>query len=257
MTGRDAAYTASELLAVSASRLLADGKIVFAGVGTPLLASALARSTHAPGLTVVIEGGAIGVEVAPGNLPISTNEMRGARRAVALPSITQIFLYAQRGYFDYGFLGGAQIDPYGNINTSYIGPVDRPKVRLPGSGGACDIACLCREIMIVTRHERRRFVERLDFVTSPGQVDGERGRRGAGLLFGRVTAVLTELALMDFETPSGRMRIAALQPGAEADRVREQTGFDLAAAPNVRRLGPPTEHELTVLRGLDPARVFL
>ena len=257
MTAPAADYTASELLTVSASRLLADGKLVFAGVGTPLLASALARATHAPGLTIVIEGGSIGLEVAPGNLPISTNEMRGARRAVALPSITQIFLYAQRGYFDYGFLGGAQIDPYGNINTSVIGPVERPKVRLPGSGGACDIACLCREILIVTRHERRRFVERLDFVTSPGQIDGERGRRGAGLLFGRVTAVLTDLALMDFGGASGRMRVAALQPGVEPAQVKEQTGFDLEIAAGVRRLEPPTGDELAALRGLDPSRVFL
>jgi len=252
-----ATYTSSELLAVSASRLLADGKVVFAGVGTPLLASALARTTHAPDLTIVVEGGAIGLEVDPGRLPISTNEMRGARRAVALPAITQIFLYAQRGYFDYGFLGGAQIDPYGNINTSVIGPVDRPKVRLPGSGGACDIACLCREIMIVTRHERRRFVERLDFVTSPGQIDGDGGRRGAGLLFGRVTAVVTDLALMDFDPTSGRMRLVALQPGVEPSQVKEQTGFDLAAAGTVRHLQQPTKHELTVLRGLDPNRVFL
>ena len=252
-----ATYTPGELLTVAASRLLADGKVVFAGVGTPLLASALARVTHAPGLTVVIEGGSIGLEVAPGRLPISTNEMRGARRAVALPSITQIFLYAQRGYFDYGFLGGAQIDPYGNINTSVIGPIERPKVRLPGSGGACDIACLCREIMIVTRHERRRFVERLDFVTSPGQVDGEGGRRGAGLLFGRVTAVVTDLALMDFESNSGRMRLAALQPGVNRDQVLGQTGFDLEIAPDVGRLEAPGQHELDLLRNLDPGRVFL
>jgi len=253
----DLNYTPSELLTVSASRLLADGRVVFAGVGTPLLASALAKVTHAPGLTIVIEGGSIGLEVDPGRLPISTNEMRGARRAVALPSITQIFLFAQRGYFDYGFLGGAQIDPYGNINTSVIGPLDRPKVRLPGSGGACDIACLCREIMIVTRHERRRFVEKLDFITSPGQVDGEGGRRRAGLLFGRVTSVITDLAFMDFDPDSGRMRIAALQPGIEAAQVREQTGFDLDAGPHVRSLAAPTERELTLLRGLDPERVFL
>ena len=253
----NAAYTPSELLAVSASRLLGDGKVVFAGVGVPALAAQLARVTHAPGLTVVVEGGAIGLEVEPGRLPISTNEMRAARRAVALPSITQIFLYAQRGYFDYGFLGGAQIDPYGNINTSVIGTVDRPKVRLPGTGGACDIACLCREIMIVTRHERRRFVERLDFVTSPGQVDGEGGRRGAGLLFGRVTALVTDLALMDFDPKTGRMRVAALQPSAELEQVRAQTGFELAVAANVRRLPAPTEQELALVRSLDPAGVFL
>jgi glutaconate CoA-transferase subunit B len=251
------AYTPAELLAVSASHLLEDGRIVFAGVGAPLLASALARMTHAPDLTVVVEGGCIGLDVEPGRLPISTNEMRAARRAMLLPSITQIFLYAQRGYFDYGFLGGAQIDPYGNINTSVIGTLEHPRVRLPGSGGACDIACHCREIMIVTRHERRRFVERLDFITSPGQVDGEGGRRHAGLLFGRVTKVVTDLALMDFDSRSGRMRVAALQPGAERNQVREQTGFELEMAPELRRLAAPTERELAMLRGLDPAGVFL
>jgi glutaconate CoA-transferase subunit B len=250
-------YTAPELLAVSASRLLMDHKVVFAGVGTPLLASALARMTHAPHLTVVVEGGAIGLDVEPGRLPISTNEMRAGRRAMMLPPITQIFLYAQRGYFDYGFLGGAQIDPYGNINTSVIGPADRPRVRLPGSGGANDIASHCREIMIVTRHEPRRFVERLDFVTSPGQIDGGGGRRRAGLLFGRVTAVVTDLALMDFDPATGRMRLVGLQPGVEPAQVREQTGFDLAAAAEIGHLPPPAERELDLLRTLDPGRVFL
>ncbi len=250
-------YTAPELLAVSASRLLMDHKVVFAGVGTPLLASALARMTHAPHLTVVVEGGAIGLDVEPGRLPISTNEMRAGRRAMMLPPITQIFLYAQRGYFDYGFLGGAQIDPYGNINTSVIGPADRPRVRLPGSGGANDIASHCREIMIFTRHEPRRFVERLDFVTSPGQIDGGGGRRRAGLLFGRVTAVVTDLALMDFDPATGRMRLVGLQPGVEPAQVREQTGFDLAAAAEIGHLPPPAERELDLLRTLDPGRVFL
>jgi glutaconate CoA-transferase subunit B len=250
-------YTAPELLAVSASRLLMDHKVVFAGVGTPLLASALARMTHAPHLTVVVEGGAIGLDVEPGRLPISTNEMRAGRRAMMLPPITQIFLYAQRGYFDYGFLGGAQIDPYGNINTSVIGPADRPRVRLPGSGGANDIASHCREIMIVTRHEPRRFVERLDFMTSPGQIDGGGGRRRAGLLFGRVTAVVTDLALMDFDPATGRMRLVGLQPGVEPAQVREQTGFDLAAAAEIGHLPPPAERELDLLRTLDPGRVFL
>jgi glutaconate CoA-transferase subunit B len=252
-----AGYTPTELLAVSASHLLEDGKIVFAGVGTPLLASALARMTHAPDLTVVVEGGSIGLDVEPGRLPISTNEMRAARRAMVLPSITQIFLYAQRGYFDYGFLGGAQIDPYGNINTSVIGPLEHPRVRLPGSGGACDIACQCREIMIVTRHEQRRFVERLDFITSPGQVDGEGGRPAAGLLFGRVTRVVTDLALMDFGSRSGRMRLVALQPGVERQQVREQTGFDLETVPEVGHLPAPGDHELTLLRELDPKKIFL
>ena len=249
--------TASELLAVTASRLLGDHKIVFAGVGTPLLASALAKSTHAPHLTIVVEGGVVGLEVLPGRLPISTNEMRAGRRAVMLPSITQTFLYAQRGFFDYGFLGGAQIDPHGNINTSVIGPPDHPRVRLPGSGGACDIITHCREIFIVTMHERRRFVERVDFVTSPAYLEGGDARRRAGLLFGEITTVITNLALMRFDSETRRMRLDAVQAGVTVDHVREQTGFDLPMAPQVGELAVPSEEELRFLRLLDPDRLFL
>jgi glutaconate CoA-transferase, subunit B len=251
------AITAGELLAATASRLLADHKIVFAGVGTPLLASALAKSTHAPHLTIVVEGGAIGLEVLPGRLPISTNEMRAGRRAVMLPSITQTFLYAQRGFFDYGFLGGAQIDPHGNINTSVIGPPDHPRVRLPGSGGACDIITHCREIFIVTVHERRRFVERVDFVTSPAYLGGRDARRRAGLLFGEVSTVITNLGVMRFDSETRRMRLDALQTGVTVDQIRAETGFDLPAAPQLAALPAPTDEELRILRTLDPDRLFL
>jgi glutaconate CoA-transferase subunit B len=251
------AVTAAELLAASASRLLADHKIVFAGVGTPLLASALAKSTHAPHLTIVVEGGVVGLEVLPGRLPISTNEMRAGRRAVMLPSITQTFLYAQRGFFDYGFLGGAQIDPHGNINTSVIGPPDRPRVRLPGSGGACDIITHCREIFIVTMHERRRFVERVDFVTSPAYLGGRDARRRAGLLFGEVTTVITNLGVMRFDSETKRMRLDALQAGVTVDQVRAETGFDLPVAPQLAGVEAPTGEELRILRMLDPDRLFL
>jgi len=250
-------YTAAELLAVTASRLLTDHRIVFAGVGIPLVASILARATHAPHLTIVVEGGVVGPDILPGRLPISTNEMRAGRRAMMLPSITQTFLYAQRGFFDYGFLGGAQIDPHGNVNTSVIGPVERPRVRLPGSGGACDIISHCREIFIVTAHERRRFVEHVDFITSPGYLTGGSARRRAGLLFGEIAGVVTDLALMDFHPDTRRMQIKALQPGVEIERVREATGFDLGQAETIAHLAPPVAHELAVLRTLDPDRVFL
>ncbi len=250
-------YTAAELLAVTASRLLTDHRIVFAGVGIPLVASILARATHAPHLTIVVEGGVVGPDILPGRLPISTNEMRAGRRAMMLPSITQTFLYAQRGFFDYGFLGGAQIDPHGNVNTSVIGPFERPRVRLPGSGGACDIISHCREIFIVTAHERRRFVEHVDFITSPGYLTGGSARRRAGLLFGEILGVVTDLALMDFHPDTRRMQIKALQPGVEIERVRAATGFELGQAETIAQLAPPVAHELAVLRTLDPDRVFL
>jgi glutaconate CoA-transferase, subunit B len=183
--------------------------------------------------------------------------MRAGRRAVMLPSITQTFLYAQRGFFDYGFLGGAQIDPHGNINTSVIGPPDRPRVRLPGSGGACDIITHCRETFIVTMHERRRFVEQVDFVTSPGYLGGRDARRRAGLLFGEITAVVTDLALMRFDSGTRRMRVDGLQAGVTIDQVRAETAFDLAVAPDLTTLPAPTSEELRILRMLDPDRLFL
>jgi glutaconate CoA-transferase subunit B len=242
--------SAEELMAITASRLLADHKVVFAGVGMPLLASAVARHTRAPHLTIVLEGGIIGTSLLPGKLPVSTNEMRAAYGARMLTDITDIFLYAQRGYFDYGFLGAAQVDMYGNINTSVIGSIERPRVRLPGSGGANDIISLCNEVLIVTQHEPRRFVERVDFITSPGYLSGGDSRARAGLTRGRLGAVVTDLALLDFEPASRRMRLRGLQPGVTAGQVREQTGFDLLTGDDIEELVPPSAEELAIYREL-------
>jgi glutaconate CoA-transferase subunit B len=249
--------SASELLAVVASRQLRDDTTVFAGVGVPLLAAALAKRRHAPRLTMVIEGGIIGPEIAPGLLPISTNEMRAGRRALMLPGITDAFLFAQRGFVDVGFMGGAQIDQYGNINTTAIGDYWKPKVRLPGTGGANDIASLCREVIIVTAHERRRFIPRVDFVTSPAWLGGGDARRAAGLLFGGVSRVVTTLGILGFERETRRMRVDALHPGVTLEALRAQTGFELGAAPTVETTEPPSADELAMLRALDPERRFL
>lgn len=257
MTPR-APFNASELLAVIASRQLRDDTTVFAGVGVPLLAAALAKRRHAPRLTMVIEGGIIGPEIAPGLLPISTNEMRAGRRATMLPGITDAFLLAQRGFVDVGFMGGAQIDQYGNINTSAIGgDYWKPRVRLPGSGGANDIASLCREVIIVTPHEKRRFVERVDFITSPAWLEGDGSRRRAGLLFGGVSRVVTTLGILGFDAKTRRMHIEATHAGQDVATVRDNTGFELAVAPEVAIIAPPSEDELAMLRALDPERRFL
>jgi len=242
--------TAEELMAITASRLLADHKIVFAGVGMPLLASVVARRIHAPKLTIVLEGGIIGASLLPGKLPISTNEMRAAYGAQMLTDITDIFLYAQRGFFDYGFLGAAQVDMYGNINTSVIGSIEQPRVRLPGSGGANDIISLCNEVLIVTQHEPRRFVEKVDFITSPGYLSGGRSRAAAGLACGRLGAVVTDLALLDFEPGTRRMRLRALQPGVTVGQVRDQTGFDLLVSDDISELTPPSAREIATYREL-------
>ena len=249
--------TASELLAVIASRQLRDDTIVFAGVGVPLMAAALARQRHAPRLTLVIEGGIIGPEIAPARLPISTNEMRAGRRATMLPVITDAFLFAQRGFVDVGFMGGAQIDQYGNLNTSAIGDYWKPKVRLPGTGGANDIASLCREVIIVTPHEKRRFVDRVDFVTSPAWLRGDGSRRASGLLFGGVSRVVTTLGILGFDPESRRMRVEAVHPGESVETVKANTGFELLEAPRIETTEPPSEDELAMLRALDPERRFL
>jgi glutaconate CoA-transferase subunit B len=242
--------TGEELMTVAASRLLADHRVVFAGIGQPLVASALAKRRQAPDLTIVLEGGIVGPRLRPGRLPASTNEMRAADGAEMLTGITDVFLAAQRGYFDYGFLGVGQIDAYGNINTSIIGSPARPLVRLPGTGGANDIISLCNETFVLTTHERRRFVESVDFITSPGYLTGATSRAEAGLLQGGVRYVVTDLALMDFEPTSKRMRLCALQPGVDLAEVIDATGFELLVADEVGRLPEPDPDELSLLRDL-------
>jgi glutaconate CoA-transferase subunit B len=250
--------TSSELLAVMGARQLRDDTTVFAGVGVPLLAAALAQQRHAPNLTMVIEGGIIGPRIRPGRLPISTNEMRAAYRAAMLPGITDTFLFAQRGFLDYGFMGGAQVDQFGNINTSVLGEdYWHPKVRLPGTGGANDIASLCKEVIILTAHEKRRFAPRVDFVTSPGWLAGDGSRARAGLTFGGVSRVVTTLGVFGFDPDSRRMRVEALHPGITFEAVQEQTGFPLLRAPEVAVTDPPSPEELDILRSLDPDRRFL
>ena len=250
--------SANELLAVMGARELRNDTTVFTGVGAPMMASVLAQRTHAPRLTMMVEGGVIGPTWKPGELPISTNEMRAAYRAQMLPGITDAFLLAQRGFFDVGFIGGAQIDRHGNLNTSAIGGYARPKVRLPGSGGANDIISLCREVMILTVHEKRRFTERVDFVTSPGYLAGgdDAARRRAPLR--RVSRGWSPRSASSGSTPdSRRMQLLALHPGATVEQVRENTGFDVLVSPTLTTTKPPTDEELSILRMLDPKRQFI
>ncbi len=250
-------YTSTELRAIMATRQLIGVESVFAGLGLPLLAAALAQKTHAPHMLIAVEGGSIGAEIIPGKLPISTNEMRVAYRATMLPRITDLFLLAQRGFLDVGFVGGAQVDRYGNLNSTVVGSYSKPTVRLPGSGGANDIISLCRRVMVVTKHERRRFVEHVDFITSPGYLDGGTSRQEAGLVFGRVVCVVTDLGILGFDEDSKAMRLEQVHPGVSVEDVIENTGFDLIIPDVVPTTEPPTEEELNLLRALDPDSQYL
>lgn len=252
----DGAYTTSELLAVMSSRVLEDGQTIFAGVGIPLLAATLAQAMHAPGLTILFEGGVLGPFIVPGELPPSTNEQRCTRRANMVLSNTDVLLLLQRGYVDIGFMGGAQVDQYGNLNSSFIGDADDPTIRLPGTGGGNDIASLT-QVIVAMVHEKRRLVENVDFVTSTGFWHGGSSRSDDGLITGGPTKVVTDLAVMGFDPDSKRMKVEALHDGVTREEVQDKTGFDLLFADDLNVTEPPREEEIAVLRNFDPDRVYI
>lgn len=252
-----AGYSRQELMVIEAARHVRDGDVVFVGTGLPLLATTLAQRTHAPNVVCVIESGVIAPQVRP--TPISVTDPKVMYRAVKLGTLREVLgCLLQRGLIDLGFIGGAQIDRYANINSTMIGPPGAMQRRLPGSGGGNDMASHCRRLLIITRHERRRFPERCDFITSPGFLDGPGGRQRAGLstVFG--VTVVTDLAVMENDPATCALRITQLMPGITIDAVRAETGFRPDVAPAVREVATPTEEHLRVLRDeVDPARVYL
>jgi len=249
------AYTSSELLAILSARQLKDGQVVFAGVGIPLLAATLAQRLHCPGLTILFEGGVIGAFVEPGRLPPSTNDQRCTVRANMVLGSAEVLLLLQRGYVDVGFMGGAQIDRYGNLNSSFIGDPAEPDVRLPGTGGGNDISSLTNMI-VAMKHEKRRFVERVDFITSPGWITGGKSRADCGLPTGGMFRVVTDLAVFGFDSETHRLTALALNPGVSREQVQENTGFEVEFSPDASVTEPPTAQELSTLRMLDPDRLF-
>src|SRR5436190_15657318 len=248
-------YSAAELLTILSARQLSDGQVVFAAVGIPLLAATLAAGLHCPGLTILFEGGVIGPVIEPGKLPPSTNEQRCTKRANMVLGSTDVLLLLQRGYVDVGFMGGAQIDQYGNLNSSFIGDPAKPKTRLPGTGGGNDIASLAHMI-VAMKHEKRRFVEAVDFVTSPGFLKGGTTRRDSGLPAGGMYRVVTDLGIFGFDAETKRMNVVALHPGVTLDAVQDNTGFKLDRKGAIGVTEPPGESELAFLRKLDPERLY-
>jgi glutaconate CoA-transferase subunit B len=244
------------MLAVLSARQLRDGQVVFAGVGIPLLAATLAQRLHCPGLTILFEGGVIGAFVEPGKLPPSTNDQRCTKRANMVLGSADVLLLLQRGYVDVGFMGGAQIDQFGNLNSSVIGDPAKPTVRLPGTGGGNDISSLTNMI-VAMKHEKRRFVSHVDFITSPGFIRGGTSRAASGLPAGGMFRVVTELAIFSFDDAERRMKILALNPGVTREQVQDNTGFDLVFDDTVAVTEPLEDAELSTLRMLDPDRLFI
>jgi glutaconate CoA-transferase subunit B len=249
-------YSSSELMTINASRLLRDGDVVFVGVGLPNLACNLARRTHAPGLVMIYEAGVIGAQ--PARLPLSIGDPTLVSGALAVCSMYDIFaFYLQRGNVDVGFLGGAQIDRFGNINATVIGPYDQPKVRLPGSGGSMEIAAWANRCYILTPHQKRRFPEKLDFCTSSGFMSGRAERTAAKLRGGGPQAVVTDLGILEPDE-SGELVLAALHPGVTVEQTQANTGWALRSVPEPHRTEPPSVDELYILRNeLDPQGIYL
>jgi glutaconate CoA-transferase subunit B len=238
-------YTADEMMAVAAARRLRNGTVCFVGIGLPSQAANLARVTHAPDCVLIYESGAIGAK--PTRLPLSIGDGELAETADAVVSVPEIFSYwLQGGWIDVGFLGAAQIDRFGNLNSTVIGDYDRPKVRLPGAGGAPEIAAWSGETFVMLRQTPRTFVEQLDFRTTVGSREGDAG--GAG-----VTSVVTDLGVLEPDGDTKELTLTELHPDVTADVAREATGWELRVAGDLRTGEPPSAAELEALRALRPA----
>src|SRR5919107_3136518 len=239
-------FSRSEMMIVAAARELAGQRVCFVGVGLPNIAVNLAQRTVAPDLELVYEAGVFGAR--PARLPLSIGDPTIVTGATSVVSMWDLFsLYLQGGLVDVGFLGAAQIDRFGNINTTVIGPYDDPTTRLPGSGGACEIAINARQVFVIMRQSKRSFVEAIDFRTSAGNLGGaeqsERIRREQGWLGRGPSVVVTDLGIWHFDD-AGEMRLDSLHPGASLDQVRETIGWDVKVAAEVAATPPPTADEL-------------
>lgn len=250
-------YSSAELMIINAARLLRDGDVVFVGVGQPNLACNLAKRTHAPNLVMIYEAGVIGAE--PARLPLSIGDPTLVSGSLSVVSMYDIFaLYLQRGNVDVGFMGGAQIDKFGNINATVIGnDYNHPKTRLPGSGGSQEIAAWANRCYLMTPHQKRRFPEKVDFMTSAGFLTGGKARKATGVRGAGMVGVVTDIGFMEPDE-NGELILTALHPGKTVEQAKENTGWSLKVLPNLKSTDPVTEKELKILRDeLDPKGIYL
>ncbi|MCJ7572307.1 MAG: hypothetical protein MUO82_10615 [Candidatus Thermoplasmatota archaeon] len=249
-------YSSTEMLACVASNTLEDKKSVFVGTGLPMIAAMLAKRTHAPNILLFFEAGGIGPEIPV--LPISVGDSRTFHMAIAASSMHDSMSMAQAGYIDYGFLGAAQIDKYGNINTTVIGPYEHPKTRLPGSGGANDVGTLCNKTIIIMRQDKNRFVEKVDFLTTPGYLDGYDSREKKGLPEGSGPyRIITQLGVFGFDEKSKKMKLISLHPNVTINMIKENSGFDIIIPKEVSITKPPSKNELKILKKIDPTGMVI
>lgn len=251
-------YNDMELMICLASRSLEDEKTVVVGTGAPCAAAMLAQKTQAPNLIIMFEAGGIG-PILP-SMPISVGDSRTFNKGLIAASMAEIMDACQRGLVDYTFLGGAQIDKYGNLNSTLIGDnQQKPKIRMPGSGGANDLASLCWKTMVMTPQDARRFTEKVDFITSPGYLTGPGAREEAGLPPGTGPyKVITNLCIIGYHPEKLQMQVESIHPGVTKERIIENTGFELLWADAISETAPPTEEELRILRTkVDPYRYVI
>ncbi len=253
----DNAYNSMELMICAASRYLEDGKMAAVGTGAPCAAAMLAQKLHAPNLVVLFEAGGF-APLLP-TMPISVGDSRTTHRAFLASSMDDIMSCCQRGMVDYTFLGGAQIDMYGNLNSTFIGSPEKPKVVLPGSGGANDLASFCWNTLVITPQDKRRFVEKLDFLTTPGYLTGKGARENAGLPEGTGPyKIITNLGVYGFDEDTCRMKLEFLHPSVDIDAVRDNTGFEMLVSEELSTTPAPSVEELRVLREkVDPYRYII
>ncbi len=243
-------YSTQELMIIAAAREIRDGELVFVGMRLPITAYGVARLTHAPNAVGMFEGGV--VRDAPAEETLYTMcDPANQRNAAWTTGLIQVMGHLQAGRVDTGFIGGAEIDKWGNINTSYIGGHEDVRVKLPGSGGAADIAAMSKRLIAIMNHEKRRLVERVSYITSPGYIDGEGGRAEAGIAAGGPAAVITDKAVLRPHGPANELHLSSVHPGHTADEVIENTGWELKTAPGMTETPAPGEAEMTALHQVD------
>ncbi len=252
-------YSISEMMAAVCSLQLSNDDVAFVGVGIPLMAGAVAAATHAPEVTIVYEGGGVGARSR--RMPWTISDTPTTDNALVASTMNRIFSDQQRGYITVGIIGGAEIDKFGNLNTTAIfgkgGSYDHPQVRLPGSGGANDIASSCQRTVIVMRLQKGKFVNKIDFITSPGFLSGPGAREKAGLLGGGPSAVVTDRGLFKFDAETKEMYLDAIYPGMTVEQIKEYIDWDLKVSPHLYEMEPPTEEQIEVMHTLDPMGTVL